>query len=79
MVICAGVLSLGVASGGSKIVSTVGTKVVNMEMYQGAAASISAALSLLLATVFGLPVSTTNTKTAAIVDTGCSKNPHTVN
>jgi PiT family inorganic phosphate transporter len=79
MVICAGVLSLGVASGGSKIVSTVGTKVVKMEMYQGAAASLSAALSLLLATVFGLPVSTTNTKTAAIVGAGCSKNPHMVN
>jgi PiT family inorganic phosphate transporter len=79
MVICAGVLSLGVASGGSKIVSTVGTKVVKMEMYQGAAASLSAALSLLLATVFGLPVCTTNTKTAAIVGAGCSKNPHMVN
>ena len=37
------------------------------------------ALSLLLATVFGLPVSTTNTKTAAIVGAGCSKNPHMVN
>lgn len=79
MVLCATVLSLGVASGGSKIVATVGTKVVKMEMYQGAAASLSASLSLLLATVFGLPVSTTNTKTAAIVGAGCSKNPHLVN
>jgi PiT family inorganic phosphate transporter len=79
MVLCASVLSLGVASGGSKIVSTVGTKVVKMEMYQGAAASLSAALSLLLATVWGLPVSTTNTKTVAIVGAGCSKNVHLVN
>lgn len=79
MVICASALSLGVASGGSKIVATVGTKVVKMEMYQGAAASLSAALSLLVATVWGLPVSTTNTKTAAIVGAGCSKNPHMVN
>jgi len=79
MVLCAGTLSLGVASGGAKIVKTVGTKVVKMEMYQGAAASLSAALSLLLATVWGLPVSTTNTKTAAIVGAGCSKNIRTVN
>ena len=66
MVLCASVLSLGVASGGSKIVATVGTKVVKMVMYQGAAASLSAALSLLMATVFGPPVSTTNTKTAQL-------------
>lgn len=79
MVLCASVLSLGVASGGAKIVKTVGTKVVKMEMYQGAAASLSAALSLLMATVWGLPVSTTNTKTAAIVGAGCSKNVRLVN
>ena len=79
MALCASVLSLGVASGGVKIVKTVGTGVVSMEKYQGAAASISAGISLLLATLWGLPVSTTNTKTAAIVGAGCSKSIHTVN
>jgi len=79
MALCASVLSIGVASGGAKIVKTVGTKVVDMEKYQGASASLSAATSLLLATLCGLPVSTTNTKTAAIVGAGCSKSRHTVN
>ena len=79
MALCASVLSLGVASGGVKIVKTVGTGVVNMEKYQGAAASISAGISLLLATLWGLPVSTTNTKTAAIIGAGCSRSIKTVN
>ena len=79
MAICASVLSLGVASGGAKIVKTVGTGVVNMEKYQGAAASISAGISLLLATLWGLPVSTTNTKTAAIIGAGCSRSIRSVN
>lgn len=77
--LCAGTLSLGVASGGAKIVKTVGTKVVRMGMYQGAAASLSAGVSLMLATLCGLPVSTTNTKTAAIVGAGCSKSYRSVN
>ncbi len=79
MAICATTLSLGVASGGAKIVKTVGTGVVSMEKYQGAAASISAGISLLLATLLGLPVSTTNTKTAAIVGAGCSRSVRSVN
>ena len=79
MALCATVLSLGVASGGARIVKTVGTGVVSMEKYQGAAASLSAGISLMLATLWGLPVSTTNTKTASIVGAGCSKSPRTVN
>ena len=79
MALCASVLSLGVASGGVKIVKTVGTGVVSMEKYQGAAASLSAGISLLLATLWGLPVSTTNTKTAAIIGAGCSRSFRSVN
>ena len=79
MVACATILAIGVGVGGKKIVKTVGTGVVQMEKYQGAAASISAGLSLLLATFGGLPVSTTHTKSAAIMGAGSSKTLRSVN
>jgi PiT family inorganic phosphate transporter len=79
MVACASILAVGVGVGGKKIVKTVGTKMVRMEKYQGAAASISAGLSLLAATYGGMPVSTTHTKTAAIMGAGASRSIKSVN
>ena len=79
MIGCATILGCGVATGGRKIVLTVGTKVVKMEKYQGAAASLSAGLSLLASSLFGLPVSTTHTKTSAIMGAGASRSLRHVN
>ena len=79
MLACATILGCGVATGGRKIVQTVGTKVVKMEKYQGAAASLSAGLSLLASSLFGLPVSTTHTKTSAIMGAGASRSLRHVN
>ena len=73
MFACALIMSIGTAVGGKKIIKTVGTQMVRLEKYQGAAASISAGISLLLATFGGMPVSTTHTKTAAIMGAGASK------
>ena len=79
MATCSLVLAAGVAVGGRKIVKTVGTKVVQMEKYQGAAASLSSGFSLLASSIFGLPVSTTHTKTAAILGAGASRSVKSVN
>ncbi len=79
MVACAGIMAIGTAVGGEKIVATVGTKMVPMEKYQGAAASLSDGLSLLICTILGMPVSTTHTKSSAIMGAGSAKNPRTVN
>lgn len=76
---CAAIVSAGTAVGGKKIVSTVGSKMVQMEKYQGAAASLSAALSLLASSLWGLPVSTTHTKSSAIMGSGAAKNVNSVN
>ena len=73
MFACAIIMSVGTAVGGKKIIKTVGTQMVRLEKYQGAAASISAGISLLLATFGGMPVSTTHTKTAAIMGAGAAK------
>lgn len=79
MIGCALILACGVATGGRKIVQTVGTKVVKLEKYQGAAASLSAGISLLASSLFGLPVSTTHTKTSAIMGAGASRSFKHVN
>lgn len=78
-VLCAATMAIGTAVGGRKIIKKVGMDMVPLEKYQGFAASISATVSLLIATLTGLPVSTTHTKTAAIMGAGAAKNPRSVN
>ena len=43
---------------------------VKLEKYQGFSADIAAALCLLFSSIFGIPVSTTHTKTTAIMGVG---------
>ena len=78
-VLCAGMMAIGTAVGGQRIIKKVGMQMVQMEKYQGFAASVSATASLLVATLTGLPVSTTHAKTAAIMGAGAAKNMRSVN
>jgi PiT family inorganic phosphate transporter len=78
-VLCAAAMAIGTAIGGKKIIKTVGMGMVHLEKYQGFAASMSATASLLIATLTGLPVSTTHTKTAAIMGAGAAKDVRSVN
>ncbi len=77
-VLCAGVMAIGTGVGGRRIIKKVGMEMVQLEKYQGFAASVSASVSLLIATLTGLPVSTTHTKTAAIMGAGAAKSMRTV-
>lgn len=79
MIACAAIMAIGTAVGGKKIVKTVGTQMVPMEKYQGAAASMSDGFSLLVSSLFGMPVSTTHTKSSAIMGTGAAKSLRSVN
>lgn len=56
--------------GGEKIIKSVGMDMVKLERYQGFAADVSGALCLLYSSLFGIPVSTTHTKTSAIMGVG---------
>ena len=56
--------------GGEKIIKSVGMDMVRLEKYQGFAADLAAAACLLLSSLFGIPVSTTHTKTSAIMGVG---------
>ena len=66
-------MSLGTAVGGRKIIKSVGVEMVKMEQDQGFAACLSACFCIGLATFTGMPVSTTHTKTTAIMGVGAEK------
>ena len=79
MILCSAVMTLGTSVGGYKIIKTVGMKMVKMEPYQGAAADLASSSSLLVCTLLGVPVSTTQVKTTAIMGVGASKRISNVN
>jgi len=79
MVLCSVVMALGTSIGGYRIIKTVGMGMVKLETYQGVAADGAAAVSLLVASVLGIPVSTTHTKTTSIMGVGAAKLLSSVN
>jgi Phosphate transporter family. len=79
MVLCSIVMALGTSIGGYRIIKSVGMGMVKLEKYQGFSADIAAAASLFISSLFGIPVSTTHTKTIAIMGVGASKRLSSVN
>lgn len=79
MLWCSFLMTFGTSIGGYKIIKTVGMKMSKLEVYQGASADIASALSLLIASIFGIPVSTTHTKTTSIMGVGASRRLSNVN
>jgi inorganic phosphate transporter, PiT family len=63
-------IALGTLFGGWRIVHTMGTRVTRLRPVSGFCAETGGALSILLATRFGIPVSTTHTITGSIVGVG---------
>ncbi|MDP4108940.1 MAG: inorganic phosphate transporter [Bacillota bacterium] len=79
IVLCSAVMALGTSIGGYRIIKAVGMDMVKLDKHQGFAADAAGVFCLLLATVFGLPVSTTHTKTTAIMGVGAAKRINCVN
>ena len=79
MILCSVVMGLGTSVGGEKIIKSVGMDMVRLEKYQGFAADMSAAACLLISSLFGIPVSTTHTKTSAIMGVGAVKRLSAIN
>ena len=65
-------LSLGTLFGGWRIVHTMGTRITRLKPVGGFCAETGGAMSILLATNFGIPVSTTHTITGSIVGVGAT-------
>ncbi len=79
MLLCSIVMALGTSVGGYKIIKAVGMDMVKLEKYQGFSADIAAAACLLLSSLTGIPVSTTQTKTTAIMGVGATKRLSAIN
>ncbi|WP_372358740.1 anion permease [Xanthomonas sp. NCPPB 2865] len=75
---CAVVMAAGTASGGWKIIKTLGHKMVKLHPIHGFAAETSSATVLTVAAHFGMPVSTTHSISTAIMGVGFAKNPRSL-
>ena len=79
MALCSLVMALGTSIGGYRIIKSVGMDMVKLSTYQGFSADLAAALCLLFSSLTGVPVSTTHTKTTAIMGVGASRRLRNVN
>ena len=66
-------IGLGTLTGGWRIVKTMGQKIVKLRPIDGVCAETASAISLFLATAFGVPVSTTHVITGAISGVGAAR------
>lgn len=67
---CAGAISLGTASGGWRIIKTLGTRIYRLRSIHAFCAQTSSAVVILGAALFGGPVSTTHVVSSSIMGVG---------
>ncbi|AEV69866.1 inorganic phosphate transporter [Acetivibrio clariflavus] len=79
IVLCSLVISFGTSIGGYRIIKSVGMDMVKLEKYQGFSADLAGVICLFIASATGLPVSTTHTKTTAVMGVGAAKRISSVN
>jgi PiT family inorganic phosphate transporter len=73
IVSCATAMALGTASGGWRIMKTMGHKIIRLRPINGFAAETAAASVILVASHLHAPVSTTHVISASIMGVGASK------
>src|SRR2546427_759342 len=66
-------IGLGTLAGGWRIIHTMGSKITKLQPVGGFAAETGAAISILIATQAGVPVSTTHAITGSIVGVGATR------
>lgn len=79
MLLCSVVMGIGTSVGGYRIIKSVGMDMVKLQKYQGFSADAAAATCLFISSMTGIPVSTTHTKTTAIMGVGAAKRLSSVN
>ncbi len=75
MVSCYAAIAVGTLMGGWRIIKTMGQKLTPLTPASGSAASAGGAISLFIASGYGIPVSTTHTITGAILGAGAVQSP----
>ena len=78
IVACAIVMGLGTASGGFRIIRTMGYEITKLEPMQGFAAEVGASVVILFASALGMPVSSTHMIAGSITGVGAAKGRHAV-
>jgi PiT family inorganic phosphate transporter len=75
---CALTMGLGTMAGGWRIIRTMGSKMIKLKPVHGFAAETTAAVVILGASHFGIPVSTTHIISTSIMGVGSTKGVHAV-
>ncbi len=70
---------VGLATYGHKVIATVGTKITQLTPSRGFSATLAAAITVLLASSTGLPISTTHTLVGGILGIGLARGVHALN
>ena len=78
VVACFVAIAIGTLFGGWRIVKTMGQRITKLRPIGGFAAESGGAISLFLATAFGIPVSTTHTITGSIIGVGSAQRARAV-
>jgi PiT family inorganic phosphate transporter len=73
IVACYAAISFGTLFGGWRIVKTMGQKITKLKPVGGFCAETGGAITLIMSSFFGIPVSTTHTITGAIVGVGSAQ------
>ena len=73
VVACYVAIAVGTLFGGWRIVKTMGQRITKLRPVGGFAAECGGAISLFMATTFGIPVSTTHTITGSIIGVGSAQ------
>ena len=75
---CALTIGIGTATGGMRIIRTVGHKITKLEPFQGFAAETSASCVILTASFLGMPVSSTQMIVGSVTGVGYAKGAEAV-
>lgn len=78
ILICALTMAAGTMNGGWKIIKTMGHKIIKLKPIHGFAAETSAAGLILMASHFGIPLSTTHVISTSIMGVGSTFHAHAV-
>lgn len=73
ILLCGAVMGLGTAVGGWRIIRTMGFGLTKLEPVNGFAAETSAGFAIMLASAFGIPLSTTHTINISIMGVGATR------
>jgi PiT family inorganic phosphate transporter len=72
-------IALGIATGGSRVIKTVGERITTLSNTRGFAVEFSAATTVLVASKMGLPVSTTHAAIGGVMGVGLARGIEAVN